>query len=188
MLSEKELVEGCLSQNRAIEKLLYLRYSSKMYALCLRYAKDKEEAKDLLQEGFIKVFANINSYSFKGSLEGWIRRVIINIALNHIKSSKKYKWESIHDRNFESNESEENPIFELEEEAFSTEELEKALNSLSEVYRVVFNMYCIDEFSHAEIGKFLSIDEKTSRTRLCRAKAMLKEKLIAIRKSKNTVN
>jgi RNA polymerase sigma-70 factor (ECF subfamily) len=184
MLSEKELVEGCKSYNAAAQKLLYAKYSSKMYAICVRYVKDKEEAKDLLQEGFIRVFSNIDKYSFSGSLEGWIRRVIINIILYHIKSNKKYKWESIEANSEHIAGIEENESFESEEDEFTMEELEKALNGLPEVYRVVFNLYHIDEFSHAEIGNILSIDETTSRTRLFRAKTILKYKLDAVRKLK----
>ena len=184
MLSEKELVEGCKSYNSAAQKMLYIKYSSKMYAICVRYIKDKEEAKDLLQEGFIKVFANIDKYSFNGSLEGWIRKVIINMVLYHIKSNKKYKWESINEANSEHIGLEENDSFEPDEDEFTMGELEKALNSLPEVYRVVFNLYHIDEFSHSEIGNILSIDETTSRTRLFRAKAILRDKLDSVRKLK----
>jgi RNA polymerase sigma-70 factor, ECF subfamily len=195
MLNEKELIDGCKKYNRVAQKVLYTKYYAKMYAICMRYLKNKEEAEDLLQDGFIKVFANINKYASTGSLEGWMRRVIVNVILNHLLQKKKYKLESFenHKNNYDgdagySSQIEHSYTFEnsfgVEESEFTKPELDKALDQVPEVYSLVFNLFHIDDLTHSEIATLLSIDEATSRTRLFRAKKILQQYLIEIREKK----
>jgi RNA polymerase sigma-70 factor, ECF subfamily len=195
MLNEKELIDGCKKYNRVAQKVLYTKYCAKMYAICMRYLKNKEEAEDLLQDGFIKVFININKYSSTGSLEGWIRRVIVNVVLNHLLKKKRYKLESIenHKNNYDGDAGYSSQIehsytfensFDVEESEFTKPELDKALDQVPEVYSLVFNLFHIDDLTHSEIATLLSIDEATSRTRLFRAKKILQQYLIEIREKK----
>jgi RNA polymerase sigma-70 factor (ECF subfamily) len=195
MFNEKELIDGCKLYNRVAQNILYKKYSAKMYAVCMRYMKNKEEAEDMLHDGFIKVFSNINKYSSKGSLEGWIRRVIVNVILHHIIQKKKYKFDSLESSESNNNEnsgpsfsiensSTVDDSFEIEAGEYSKMELDKALDQVPEIYRLVFNLYHLDDLSHAEIATILSVDEATSRTRLFRAKKTLKEYLIKIKAEK----
>jgi RNA polymerase sigma-70 factor (ECF subfamily) len=192
MLNEKELVEGCKTYNRVAQNILYKKYSAKMYAVCMRFMKNnKEEAEDMLHDGFIKVFSNINKYSSQGSLEGWIRRVIINVILQHIVKQKKYKFDSLESNYIEDPEdgpATENRLadnsLEIEEGEFNKLELDDALGRVPDIYRLVFNLYHIDDLPHEEIATLLSIDVATSRSRLFRAKKILKEHLMKIREKK----
>lgn len=195
MVSEKEIIDGCKAYNRAAQKLLYNKFAPRMYAVCLRYLKNPETAKDLLQDGFIKVFSNIGKYSYKGSLEGWIRRVIVNEIITYLNKEKKFKWESISSVEYyeemdstqatQKKEEIAEFSFEVEVDEFTAKELEDALENLHETYKIVFKLYHIEEFSHSEIGKMLHIDEATSRSRLFRAKKILKEYLSKVRNSKS---
>jgi RNA polymerase sigma-70 factor (ECF subfamily) len=188
MTSEKEIIDGCKSYSRVAQNLLYKKYSAKMYGVCLRYLKNKQEAEDVLHDGFIKVFANIKKYSSSGSLEGWIRRVIVNVILDSILKKKKLRFDSL-----EANENDDScksdsliadSTIEIEEGEYSKKELDTALDQLPEGYRLVFNLFYLDELSHSEIATLLSVDEGTSRTRLYRAKKILKEYLITIKDKK----
>jgi len=145
----------------------------------MRYAGDADDAKDIMQDGFIKVYKNIHKFSASGSLEGWVRRIMVNTAINHLNKSKKHKHSiSI------SNETE--SVLEISDELaedellsgnFSHDQLLKALNNLSEDFRLVFNLYFIEEYSHKEIAELLDINENTSRSRLARARTQLKNYL-----------
>jgi RNA polymerase sigma-70 factor (ECF subfamily) len=178
MLKEADIIKGCKEFNPVAQNALYKAYAPKMKALCVRYTSNEEEAKDLMQEGFIKVFSNIGSYNGKGSFEGWIKRIIINTAITHYKKNKhKYAVEDISVVNsIEISVEQEEEVEELYSE-YTSEDLMKALNSLPEQYKIVFNLFYIENQSHAEIAQLLSLDEKTSRTRLFRAKKLLKEYL-----------
>ena len=178
MTEEEILIEGCKKKNRAAQEQLYKRYASRMKGICLRYAKDEEEAKDILQESFIKIFSHIDSFVWqqKFSFEGWLKRIVVNTAISYYKKKKKnhpsYPLEDY-----------ENTIHDHEEEEISVNpdvsqtELLQALQELPEIFRMVFNLFYIENYSHKEISEALSIDEKTSRTRLFRAKELLRKKL-----------
>ena len=146
----------------------------------MRYAGDADDAKDIMQDGFIKIYKNIHKFSATGSLEGWLRKIMVNTAINHINKNRKHKYNSPISNETES-------VRELsdglEDEdllsgVYPHELLLKALNSLSEDFRLVFNMYFIEEYSHKEIAELLSINENTSRTRLARARTQLKNYLL----------
>jgi len=186
MNPEAELIKGCREFKESAQKNLYLKFAGKMKAVCMRYCPNEAEAEDILHEGFIKVFVNFNKFSESGSLEGWIKRTMINTAISNYKKRKKEKLEKLEDVHEDISD----PIQEeqLEEFQFSQEELMKALNSLPENLNIVFNLYYLDNNSHKEIGLLLGIDETTSRARLSRARKKLREDLLQMKQSKRGFN
>lgn len=185
MLSEEDLVNGCKQQNKAAQMALYKKYAGKMNAVCYRYVNSYDDAKDITQDGFIKVFSSIKNYRGEGSLEGWIKRIMTNASIDYLKKKKSKVFVSIesdHDISSEQNDPEEEVS--LQNISFTAEELSKVIAALPDLYRVVFNMHCIENYSHKEIGELLSIKEDTSRTRLRSARKLLRKQLnemIAVR-------
>jgi len=164
-MTDEQLVQKCNLQDPAAQRELYEKFSRKMFGVCLRYGNSKESAEDLLQEGFVKVFIKLSSFKNEGSLEGWIRRVIVNTALDHLRQ-QKISWSNI----------------EIQEDALVTEqdfgnvdqkELLKLIQKLPDGYRTVFNLYAIEGFNHQEIAKELGINENTSKSQYSRARAQL---------------
>lgn len=181
MYNEKEIIEGCKKQNRKAQKMLYDRFSSKFLGVCMRYAKDKPEAEDILLEGFLKIFERIDQYNFSGSFEGWMRRIIVNTAIsNYRKNLKHYNHSNIDD------------IYEFEQEIsdpdveFSMEEMLRVIQSLSPGYRMVFNLFAIEGYPHKEIADMLGIDIATSKSQYSRAKKIVQYKLLQIRSLRKT--
>lgn len=171
--SDPELIRKCINNDAYAQELLYRRFAPKMYGVCLRYAKHKEEAADILQDGFIRVFTNLKNYRGEGSFEGWIRRIIVNTAINHYKSNVRHMRDlNIDDVNIGGN---------VNNDAISkitTEELLKLVQELPEGFRMVFNMYVIEGYDHKEIAQMLGVTESTSKSQLHRAKAALQKKLL----------
>jgi RNA polymerase sigma-70 factor (ECF subfamily) len=180
-----EIVKECKQYNKLAQKLLYEMYAPKMRGVCLRYISNQETLKDVVQEGFIKVFSNIKQYSGTGSFEGWIKRIFINTAISHIRKYKNsnniINIEDINEANLHDpvdqniNES----SISVMVENLSETELLNALNRIPENYRTVFNLSCIENMKHDEIAKILNIDTVTSRTRLLRARGLLQKELNA---------
>jgi RNA polymerase sigma factor (sigma-70 family) len=169
MNSESDLIEGCIRGDRKMQHELYERFAPKMYGVCLRYAANAEEAEDILQEGFIKVFRKIGSYRGEGSFEGWIRRIFVNTAIEQFRK-KTYLQ----------------PITEQEESTIEgkyisvldnlgEKDIIKLIQQLSPGYRTVFNMYVIEGFTHKQIAEALNISEGTSKSQLSRAKLILQD-------------
>jgi len=175
MLTDQDLVKECRKSNAAAQKMLYYKYAPIMKGLCIRYCNNPEDTKDVLQEGFIKVFSNINSFSGKGSLEGWIKTIIINTALSHYRKTKKLIFEDINNiqdpSELDNEEEIENMEFDFKDLRIA--DLIESLQKLPQEFSLVFNLYYIENNSHKEIAKLLSIKERTSRTRLFRARKML---------------
>lgn len=146
--------------------------------VCMRYAKDRDEAQDMVQNGFIKIFNKLDVYNFEGSLEGWIRRIMINTAIDQIRKNKRDPF-SIEDDSRIQNVEEDVPFTEEdnEEVKIKAEYAIKAISSLSPAYRTVFNLYVIEGMSHKEIAEYLGISEGTSKSNLAKAKMKLKEEL-----------
>ena len=147
-----------------------------MLAVCLRYTRHRMEAEDILQDAFIKVFDNIGRFEFKGSFEGWIRRIVINTALKNY-SKKSFKQEQIGLEN--------QPELPLDPEIYSNleeEELLRLINRLPDGYRLVFNLYAVEGYSHKEIAELLGIQESTSRSQLVKARKMLQGMIIDLQK------
>lgn len=166
-LNEDELIEGCIRQDVHFQKMLYQKYAGKMMAVCLRYCNSRQEAEDVLQDAFIKIFDKIRYFEKRGSLEGWIRRIMVNSAL---KSNDKrvYKFEP------GSLEHTEEPAFNAKAISnLETKKLLEIIQELPEGYKAVFNLYAIEGYSHKEIGDILNISEVTSRTQYARAKKYL---------------
>lgn len=169
IFSESDLVEGCKRGDRKMQHELYNRYAPKMYGVCLRYAGNAEEAEDILQEGFIKIFNKIHSYRGDGSFEGWVRRIFVNTAIEHYRK-KTYLQ----------------PITETEEntmegkylsvlDSLAEKDIIQLVQQLSPGYRSVFNMYVVEGYSHKQIAEMMGISEGTSKSQLSRAKLILQE-------------
>ncbi len=161
-----------------MQEMLYHRFSSKMYAVCLRYCKDADDAQDLLQDGFVKIFKNLEKFRGEGSFEGWIRRIFVNTSIEHFR--KSVKKQSVAD----SNEIiVEDPSWNALDN-LAEKDITKMIQELSPGYRQVFNMYVIEGYSHKDIGDILGISEGTSKSQLARAKGILK-KMVADKLNEN---
>lgn len=170
-ITENDLINGCVAGDRRMQELLYQRFAPKMYAVCLRYANNADDARDILQDGFIKVFRNLARFRKEGSFEGWVRRIFVNTAIEHYRRKVNL-----------------NTIGEKEEVAIedtgwnvldqlAEKDIIQLVQELSPGYRSVFNMYVIEGYSHKEIGELLGISEGTSKSQLARAKAILQKKV-----------
>jgi RNA polymerase sigma-70 factor (ECF subfamily) len=164
-------VHGCQEGNPGAQRELYDMFKSKMFAVCLRYAGNHNDAEDVLQDGFLKVFEKIGQFSFKGAFEGWIRKIMVNTAL------EKYR---VHYQVTQMNEN----LAEVEQENetdpgsdIDAGELIRIIQELSPKYRIVFNLYALEGYSHKEISDMLQITEGTSKSNLSRARAILQEKV-----------
>lgn len=166
------IVKGCLNNNREDQNRLYRLFAGKMYAVCLRYAAGEEDARDLLQDGFVKVFQNLQRYKGAGSLEGWMRRVFVNLALDRYRSSRTML--SIDEQNeAELDDNNSNAL-----DLLSEKEIMALIRQLPDQYRLVFNLHVLEGYPHQEIASMLGIAESTSRSNLARAKEILKGKIV----------
>ena len=173
-----DIIEGCLAGDRKAQKMLYEMFSGKMYAVCLRYADDEEEASDMLQDGFIRVFENLSSFRHRGSFEGWVRRIMINTALEKFRRKKNF---------YSLNDEEEGKVEPSEENTLDdlfAKELIGMIQELTPQYRMVFNLYALEGYSHKEIAGMMGISEGTSKSNLARARTILQEKLKKLRREK----
>ncbi len=168
---EKQLLKGLMAEKPGAQEKLYKLYAGKMMALCHRYAKSREEAEDILQEGFLRVFRKIELYNGTGSFEGWIRRVFTNVAIRHYQKNARLHVVSGIDEHGEE------PSEDLTDHFFATEDLLKMIQSLPDGYRMVFNLYAIEGYSHEEIGEQLGISIGTSKSQLSRARQSLQRML-----------
>ena len=159
-MNEKELIEACKNNDVRAQKLLYETFARKMMSVCLRYADNREMAEDFLQDGFIKVFSSIRSYSYEGSFEGWMRRIFVNTALEALRKNDLLR------NGVELN------ALEPQQEA---DELMELIAQLPPGFRTVFNMFAIEGYSHREIAETLNINESTSRSQYTRAKRLLQK-------------
>jgi RNA polymerase sigma factor (sigma-70 family) len=172
-ISDEEIVEGCLKGNRLFQKALFDRYSPRILAICMRYTNNTDEAYDILQDTFIKVFEKIISYKNEGSFEGWLKRICVNTALDHIRRNKMDKFTDDVDSVQFKLSSSQGTLDDL-----LAEDLMEILKSLPAGYRTVFNMYVIDGYSHKEIADHLNITESTSKSQFSRARAILQKIII----------
>lgn len=175
--SETDLIQGCINGDSQMQQILYDKFSPKMYGVCLRYAGNEDDASDILQEGFIKVYKNLNKFRGEGSFEGWIRRIFVNTSIEHFR--KKVKLYNV-------TEVQENTIEDTNLDALdilATKDIIKIINELSPGYKAIFNMHVIEGYSHKEIADIMGITEGTSKSQLARAKGVLK-KLVEARLNK----
>lgn len=171
ILNDQELIKGCVKGERASQEALYSHYCRKMMVICQRYAKSTLEAEDILQEGFIKVFAAIKTFRGEAQLTTWITRIMINTALNH-QRQKLYLLPMVDVANTNLHETEDVSLAD-----FNLSELITMIQSLPDGARVVFNLFAIEGYNHKEIATMLDISEGTSKSQYSRAKALLKSKL-----------
>lgn len=168
---EQKLIEGCLNSESWAQKKLYELHASAMMSVCVRYVSDRETARDLLQDGFIKLFTKMDTYSGAGSFAGWMRRIFVTTALEYLRRNDALKQSLSIDEydNF----IEDVDVTVLEK--ISADDLLKCINKLPNGYRTVFNLYAIEGYSHAEIANMLNITENTSRSQFMRARKILQK-------------
>src|SRR6187551_1432337 len=168
---EDELIKGCLRRERSAQRQLYDTFSSKMYSICYRYVKDSMEAEDILVTAFMKVFDKIEQFKSEGSFEGWIRRIVVNEALTYLRRNRSMYLET------ELDQVDYHPNYNNLNDHLEAEDLLQLVKELPSGYRVVFNMYAIDGYSHKEIAESLGISENTSKSQLSRARMYLQKQL-----------
>jgi RNA polymerase sigma-70 factor (ECF subfamily) len=182
MLTDSELddiIRRCQHEERTAQAALYRQFSGVIFGVCLKYAKNYEEAQDHLQDGFLHAFAKINQFGFKGSFEGWLKRLVINRIL--LSYRKKPYFEIVQDHDYD----EIDVDFDVEQIDLQLDDLLAMIQELPDRYRLVFNLYVMDQYSHQEIADLLDITVGTSKSNLSRARASLKQKIEAILEKKN---
>lgn len=171
-MDDATLIIECVNGNARAQRLLFDKFARKMFSVCLRYAKNEEQAEDVLQDGFVKVYGKLKDFKSEGSLEGWIRRIMVNTALDQIRKNNKQLGDTnIDDVGYKI----ENNDFIVEK--MMAEDLMKMVQAMPDGYKVVFNMFAIEGYSHGEIADTLGISENTSKSQYSRARAYLRERL-----------
>lgn len=172
-MNEEVLIEKCIQSDATAQKLLYETYAPLMMSVCARYVKDRMIAEDVLQEGFIKVFTGLKSYTASGEFGGWIHRIFVNTALQYLRDNKKLNFHANIDEYEEKLVNNDYSIL----DKISADDLVTCIANLPDIYRVVFNLHAIEGYSHKEIAKELHIEESSSRSRYKRARMALQENL-----------
>jgi RNA polymerase sigma factor (sigma-70 family) len=171
-MDEALLVSECIKGNARAQRELFDKFARKMMSVCLRYSKNTEQAEDVLQDGFVKVFFKLKDYKGEGSLEGWVRRIIVNTALDQIRKDLKFSNNSsFDDVDYKIN------YNDFTFEKLVAEDLMKMVQAMPNGYKMIFNLFAIEGYSHAEIADTLGISENTSKSQYSRARAYLKERL-----------
>ncbi|TAH10108.1 MAG: sigma-70 family RNA polymerase sigma factor [Sphingobacteriia bacterium] len=172
-MTEQAILVGCLQNDPSAQRELYNRYSPKMLSVCYRFGQNREDAEDMLQEGFIKIFTQIHTFQNKGAFEGWVRRIIVHTCINFLKKNKKFN---------ENIDLEHAGYLEVKEETMPSimqaRQIIECIRLLPLGYRTVLNLYALEGYSHKEIGEMLDIEESTSRSQFTRAKSMLEMILV----------
>lgn len=172
-MTEEQLVKECVSGSPVAQKKFYDLFANKMMGVCLRYTNNYEEAQDVLQDAFIKIFNKLPDFESKGSLEGWVRRIMVNTALDAYRKSKKHQKDVDVDSVSFLLDSNDYTI-----ESMNADDLLSIIKTIPEGYRVVFNLFAIEGYSHKEIADMLGVTESTSKSQYSRAKKMLRKILI----------
>jgi RNA polymerase sigma-70 factor (ECF subfamily) len=172
-MTEEAILSGCLQNDAGAQRELYMRYSPKMLSVCYRFAHNREDAEDMLQEGFIKVFSQVHTFQNKGAFEGWIRRIMVHTCINHLKKNKKFNEsvDIIHANGVQVRE-------ESVPSIVQAKQIVECIRLLPLGYRTVLNLYAIEGYRHKEISDMLDVEESTSRSQYTRAKQMLEDILI----------
>ena len=167
----QDVLQACIAGRRESQELLYDYFAPRLFGICLRYAHDYPTAQDLLQEGFIKVFNKLDCYRYEGSFEGWMKRIFVNVAIEHYRKSKSRKFF------VEIEKAREVSCDDFAIEHLAAQDLLKVVQKLPDGYRTVFNLYAIEGYNHREIGKMLNISEGTSKSQLARSRATLRKNI-----------
>jgi RNA polymerase sigma-70 factor (ECF subfamily) len=172
-MTEEQMLAGSMNNNASAQEVFYNRFSPRMLGVCYRFAKNREDAEDMLQEGFIKVFTQLHQYRSEGALEGWIRRIIVHTCINILKKNKKFSdsVDLIHAHSIHVKE-------DMIPSIMQAKQVVECIRLLPLGYRTVLNLYAIEGYSHKENSKILEVEESTSRSQYTRAKAMLEEILV----------
>ncbi|MDB5193211.1 MAG: polymerase, sigma-24 subunit, subfamily [Segetibacter sp.] len=167
-MTNSQLLKDCLKGKALAQKQLYEEYAPSMLGICFRYTKSLQDAEDVLQEGFVRAFKFLHQYTGEGELGGWLRRIMVNTALNYLKQSKKYQNDLLF------NKAQMHPIsYDDPEVKLNAKELAELIRQLPTGYQTIFNLYAIEGFSHVEIGQMLGVSESTSRSQYMRARQLL---------------
>jgi len=171
-LTEEEIIEGCIRKRRRAQKALYEKYHRRMLGICVRYCTTKAEAEDVMVDGFMNIYSKIKTFTGQGSFEGWMRRVMVNTAIDNYRKNKTH----LNDEDLEkvADKLSHEPVF---YETITAEEILKLVKQLPSGYQIVFNLYAIEGYTHLEIGQMLGISENTSKTQLFKARKMLQKML-----------
>lgn len=169
-MSLEQLIENCIKQDAEAQSQLYKQYASKLFSLCLKYSKNYAEAEDNLHDAFITVFSKISQYKNKGSFEGWLKRIAINTALQRYRDSVGV-YDIVNEGQIE------DVSVDLEDSDLSIDFLLKIIQELPDRYRLVFNLYVLDGYSHVEISELINISTGTSKSNLARARLILRDKI-----------
>ena len=178
-MSLKQLIENCIKQDAQAQSQLYKQYASKLFSLCLKYSKNYAEAEDNLHDAFITVFNKIHQYNNKGSFEGWLKRITINTSLQRYRANVGI-YDIVNEGNIE------DVTVDLDDDDLSLDFLLKIIQELPNRYRLVFNLYVLDGYSHVEISELMNISVGTSKSNLSRARLILKEKIEAYKANLNS--
>lgn len=177
MNSDSEILSGCIKGKQSAQRELFDKYSRLLLGICVRYASSVEEAEDILQEGFVKIFLNISHFKGEGSLMAWMRRIMINTAITHYHKMRKHRYhddiEEVRETNLEEHS--------WNEADFTREELWNVIQRMPEGYRMVFNLYAVEGYKHREIAEMMGIDENTSKSQYSRARRWLQERLLKLK-------
>lgn len=174
---ENEIIRLAIENNRSAQQKIYVKFSSKMLSVCRQYIKDVHQAEDIMITAFMKVFTNLKNFQHNGSFEGWIRRIMVNECISHIRVQKKIVF--IEEENyFEES-------FNNIESQFSVEDIQFLIDSLPDGYRMIFNLYAIEGYKHQEIASMLEISEGTSKSQLSHARKILKEQIVKLKNYSN---
>lgn len=170
--SEEELIALSIKGDGSAQNELYRRYAPKLWGVCLRYAKNRMSAEDILQEGFIRIFTYLDRFENKGSFEGWMRRTMVNTAINYYKKNLSTAREAEYHEYHSGKSNDADALSKL-----SHQELLKMVQQMPDGYRTVFNLYIIEGFSHKDVAEMLNVSENTSKSQLSRARAFLQERI-----------
>lgn len=182
MTGHSQLIKDCLKGKQAAQKQLYQEFASQMLGVCYRYTKSLEDAEDILQEGFVRVFKFLHQYNREGELGAWIRRIMVNTALNYLKKSRKYQNDLLYETKELTVITNENP-----EVLLNAKELAEMIRQLPTGYQTIFNLFAVEGYTHVEIGQMLGISDNTSRSQYMRARQLLSSWLTNSSGNKNRV-
>lgn len=192
MSVDDNMIAGCVEGKRSAQSQLYRQFAGTMFAVCLRYTSNRAEAEDLLQEGFLKVFGHIGSYRSQGSFEGWMRRIFINLAINHYHSAAKNRITSVENMEIYAEEIEDDQTDWLHEGPdhmpVTPDMVMQLIQHLPDGYKMVLNMYVFEGMTHKEIGNMLNISENTSKSQLSKGRKYLKNQISKIAINQNKIH
>ena len=182
MLDDKQIIDGCCRKDKKAQKALFDRFAKVLLGICMRYAGRRDEAEDILQDGFVKIYGNIRDYAGTGSFINWMKKIMINTAITHYHRNLKHHYqqdiEDIRETDIEG--------YEFEAAEFNREELFGVINELPEGYRMVFNLYALEGYKHKEIAELLKIDINTSKSQYSRARGLIRKRLEVLKKERRS--